>query len=109
MKIAAIVTMCVLAVGAVAFVLISRRTMVLERRYVIYLKVAELKNNGTTVVRISGFCGHGALSVKDVTARRVDSSINVIVNLFLARPGTTGDFRYDVPSRWCQPDHFWKR
>lgn len=97
MKIAAVVTICVLAVGAVAYVLIYRKTMVLERRYVINLKVAELKTNGTMVVQISGRCGHGAWSVKDVTIRRADSSINVIVNLFWPRRGSTNEFRYNVP------------
>lgn len=96
MKIAAIVTLCVIAVG-VPFVLACRWTMVLERRFVMQFKVAELKSDGTRIVRISGWSGHGFWSVKDVSAERVGSSITVIVRLFLARPGTIGGFQYEIP------------
>jgi hypothetical protein len=97
MKVAALIVLCALAVGALAFVLVYGQTMVLERKFVAQFKVVELSHDGTRIVRISGWSGHGFWSVKDVTTQRVDSSIIVLVHLFLARPRSTGGFQYDVP------------
>jgi hypothetical protein len=97
MKVAAIVVLCALAVGMAALVNIYRRTMVLERRYVAQLKVAEFSHDGKRVVRVSGLSGHGFWSVKDVTTQRLGSSITVLVTLFVARSGTSGWFQCDIP------------
>jgi len=71
-------------------------TMVLERRNVVNLRVEEIGNGDPAAVRISGLSGHSAYSVKTITSQQDGSSIDVLVHLFLARRGTTGNFRYDV-------------
>ncbi|MFI5103207.1 MAG: hypothetical protein ACHP9V_07575 [Terriglobales bacterium] len=91
-----------MAVVAVAvFILVAYvlwwNTIILEREAVIHLQVIELQHGRSTVVRISGLSGHSALSVKKITSHVENGEITVIVRLFLAREGTSGNFQYDVP------------
>jgi hypothetical protein len=96
-KTVAVVSVCLFAVAAVAVVLFYCHTMVLERNRTAEFRVEEVHGNGPLVVRISGFCGHSAMSVKNITSRRADTSIVVLVHIFFVRSGTTGNFQYDVP------------
>jgi hypothetical protein len=58
--------------------------------------VEEIRDSGSPTVRVSGSSGHSALSVKNISTKKDGSSVVVLVHLFLARRGTTGDFKYDV-------------
>ena len=95
------ITLCALAAVAVAAAVAGvgfyRHTMVLERNFAMNLKVTEIQQGENRVVRISGFCGHSSQSVKAVTTRQADSSVVVLVHVWLVRNGETGDFQYDVP------------
>ncbi|MGA3082525.1 MAG: hypothetical protein ABSD44_14325 [Terracidiphilus sp.] len=97
MKMVAIVALCVLAVGAAIGIYWFRHASVLERKYVVGLRADEFQHGGIHVVRISGLCGHSSMSVYDVKAQRLDSSINVLVYINLVLPGTKGYINYDVP------------
>jgi hypothetical protein len=70
-------------------------TSVLERK-VAFLQVVELQHGKSTVVRITGFSGESACSVKKITSHVENGTITVFVHLFLAREGTSGNFQYDV-------------
>ncbi len=93
---AALVAVTFAVLVGVAYVL-WWHTLTLERPAVMQLQVVELQQGRSTVVRISGFSGHSAYSVKKITSRVENDTITVIVHLFLARKGTTGNFQYDVP------------
>jgi hypothetical protein len=102
MKRAGTVAPVALAIGVitvVASVLIFFffHTMVLERSDVWDFHLTEIRNGGVSAIRISGFCRHSALSVKDISVRRIDSAQLVTVRVFLTRRATTGDIQIDVP------------
>jgi hypothetical protein len=71
-------------------------TVILERKYVVHLQVVELQHGRSTVVRISSLSGLSAYSVKKITSHVEGDMKTVIVRLFLARRGTSGNFQYDV-------------
>jgi hypothetical protein len=95
-KILIIVTSGILALVVVVIIYFFHHTMVLERNSVVDFKATELQHDGVHIVRISGLCGHSSMSVRDISQKKLDSSIVVFVHIFLVRPGTTGYFQYDV-------------
>jgi hypothetical protein len=102
MKRTGVVALVALATGVITvvasvLVFFFFHTTVLERSDVWDFHLTETRNGGVSAIRISGFCRHTALSVKDISVRRVDSEQVVIVRVFMSRRGTTGDFQVDVP------------
>jgi hypothetical protein len=55
-----------------------------------------MSRGGSTVVRITGYEGHSAYSIKKVTQERAGSSIVVLVYLFIARAPDTRDLNIDI-------------
>ena len=77
---------------------VVNRTHVLERNAALGVKVAEFRSNGGgQFVRVSGFSGESACTVKNVTVKRYGPSVAVFVHVHLAHKGEAGDFQYDVP------------
>jgi hypothetical protein len=97
MKIGCTVAFVLLAIAATVIAAFLHHTSVLEWRFVIQRQITAVQSDGRNAVRISGFCGQGALSVKDIRVRRSGFAQLVTVRLFFARRGTTGHFQVDVP------------
>ena len=87
----------VLAICATVLLALLSHTSVLEWRSVMNSQITTVQSGGQPTVRISGFCGHSALSVKDISVQRSGAAQLLTVRVFLARRGTTGDFQVDVP------------
>jgi hypothetical protein len=88
-----------LAVGAIAIIGILRHTTVLEWQDVFQSQLTEVQSSGQPAIRVSGLCGHSALSVKDITVKRDGPMELVTVRVSLVRRGTSGTFQVDVPLR----------
>ena len=96
MRIAALAVLCLLVAAAAGSIFVYEQTTVLERQVTLQFKVSDTRRDGIHVVHVSGLSGASAMSVKNVSERKTDSSITILVHIFLARSGTTGNFDYDV-------------
>ena len=97
MKLGFAVALVALVIAAAVVVGFLHQTMVLEWDFVMQRQIIAVQNGGRPAIRISGLSGHSALSVKDISVQRSGSAQLVIVRVFLARRGTTGNFHVDVP------------
>ena len=97
MKLALTVALVVLAIAATIVVAFLRHTQFLEWKDVVQPQITEVQSGGLAAVRVSGLCGHSAMSVRDVSSEKYGSAQLITVRIFLARRGTTGNFQVDVP------------
>ncbi|MGA7684109.1 MAG: hypothetical protein WCC32_00780 [Terriglobales bacterium] len=97
MKLGLTIALVVLAIAATVVVAFLHHTTVLEWKWVFQHQITAVQSGGQPAIRISGFCGESALSVKDISIQRSGMAQVVIVRVFLARGGTTGNFQVDVP------------
>jgi hypothetical protein len=95
------ITLALVALAIAATVVIAslRHTEILEWKDVFQSRIVQVERDGVPAVRISGLCGHSAMSVRDINQQGRGSAQLVTVRIFLARRGTTGNFQVDVPVR----------
>jgi hypothetical protein len=84
LKLGLAVALAVLAIAATVIVPFLHHTTVLEWRFVFQPHITALQSGGQTAIRISGLCGHSALSVKDISVQRSGTSQVVTVRVFFA-------------------------
>jgi len=99
MRLGPTVALVVLGIAATMVIVFLRHTEVLEWKDVFQSRITEVERDGVPAVRISGLCGHSAMSVRDITQQRRGSAQLITVRVFLARRGTTGSFQVDLPVR----------
>jgi hypothetical protein len=73
-----------------------QHSFVLESKMTHRLKAEEIHGLTSTTVRITGFCGHSAMSVMQVSVDRDGTSMVVIVRLMPVMFGGDGSLAYDV-------------
>src|SRR4051812_22615161 len=83
-------------ISAAAAIFVRGQTTVMERRDTRFFSVSEAQRGAVEVVRISGTSATSHMSVKNISERKSNLSIIVLVHIFLARSGTSGSFVYDV-------------
>ena len=96
-KLGLALVLVVLVTMATVIVEFFHQTTVLEWRFVFQPQITAVKSNGQPAIQVSGFSGHSALAVKDISVRRSGKARLVTVRLFLVRRGTTGNFQVYVP------------
>lgn len=69
---------------------------ILEYRDTLQFQVSENSREDQDVVRISGLCGHSAMSVKKINIVHVDGDVEVEVVVGLSRGNESGSFSQDV-------------
>jgi hypothetical protein len=72
------------------------RGTILEKKDVQFFKIQELRDGTKPTLHISGLAFSSAMSVNKIVTKRDGTAIVVLIYLFMARPGTSGSFQYDL-------------
>src|SRR5436309_599531 len=73
------------------------RGKILERKYVVSLKVVDDSASSRPRITVSGSVFHSSLAVASMKSEVHGGAIDITIYLLLVRPGLSGDFSYEVP------------